>query len=410
MDSGDEVEVELTLIDESGRRIDTAPADIGIGALRLWNWQVHPISTPQDMFADMDGYLVKINYELRLEPGFPAMAWFEIGFDFGDEESDPVTVLDALPHATLAQQGATSYALNQYLNLVPYGDGPLTHAHLPATTSTVDVFGIGSQEARWRHSSDSRNGVRPGSHVAWVVLMVPAGTTEQRVEVSARYDLRTGGDVDYWPTQRPGVFRLRLVDLPIGCMVFEPAVSTEAARTAVERSPRVFISYAHEDLEHKAQARHFGNLLIKCGINVHIDQWEPSQRKDWHLWAIHQIQEADFVLILASPTCKAVGDGAVEPNRNRGMQSETAILRELQQQDREQWGPKLLPVVLPGESVENLPLYLQPRTMDHYEVEELTEEGVEDLLRALTRTPRFIRPALGVPTVGAAHTLSTTEF
>lgn len=384
MGSGNEVEVELTLIDEGGRRIDTAPADIGIGALRLRNWQVHPISTPQDMFDNMDGYLVKINYELRLEPGSPMMTWFEIGFGFGDEESDPVMVLDALPHTTPAPQGATSYVLNQYLNLVPHGDGSLTHAHLPATTSTVDVFGIGGQEARWRHSSDSRNGVRPGSHVAWVVLMVPAGITEQRVEVSARYDLRTGGDVDYLPTQRPSVFRLRLVDLPIDCTVFEPSLSTEAARTVVEHRPRVFISYAHEDPEHKAQAHHFGDLLLRCGIDAHMDQWEAPKRKDWHLWAIRQIKAADFVLILASPTCKAVGDGAGEPNRNRGMESETAILRELLQQDREQWGPKLLPVVLPGESVENLPLYLQPRTMDHYEVEELTEEGIEDLLRALT--------------------------
>jgi hypothetical protein len=99
------------------------------------------------------------------------------------------------------------------------------------------------------------------------------------------------------------------------------------------------------------------------------------------------VQRADFVIVVASPLCRVVGDGLVSGRSNLGGQSEMALLRELLHSDRETWTRKLLPVVLPGHTVDDIPRFLQGRTADHYRIADFSEAGAEDLLRVLTARP-----------------------
>jgi hypothetical protein len=55
---------------------------------------------------------------------------------------------------------------------------------------------------------------------------------------------------------------------------------------------------------------------------------------------------------------------------------------------------KLLPVVLPGRSVDEIPVFLQPQTADHYLITEWSKAGAEDLLRTITGQPSYIRPPM----------------
>jgi hypothetical protein len=80
---------------------------------------------------------------------------------------------------------------------------------------------------------------------------------------------------------------------------------------------------------------------------------------------------------------------------NRGVQSEAAVLRDLLHGDRSTWLPKLLPVLLPGHGVEEIPYFLQPCTANHYKVEEISAQGIEEVLRVITGRPDRVRPALG---------------
>lgn len=168
-------------------------------------------------------------------------------------------------------------------------------------------------------------------------------------------------------------------------LVCRPAVS----------GPKVFISYAHEDEGHKKTVRALAELLVRNGIDAGLDQWAGAGRQDWQAWATRLISQAAFVLIIASPAYRRVGDGLVKTNENRGAQAESATIRDLLHQDRHTWTAKLLPVVLPGRSIDDIPLFLQPYCADRYHVTELSDAGVEDLLRALTGQPRYLRPALG---------------
>lgn len=151
--------------------------------------------------------------------------------------------------------------------------------------------------------------------------------------------------------------------------------------------PDVFVSYIHDSEDHKKDVRVFADLLREQGFNVHLDQYYPDVRRDWYQWMLNRVPTADHVIVIASPMCRIVGDAAGDPAQNLGGRSEMAMLRELLHSDRASWTRKMLPVVLPGRSVDDIPLFLQPRTMDHYLVRSLTAEGLKPVLDVLNAAP-----------------------
>jgi hypothetical protein len=159
--------------------------------------------------------------------------------------------------------------------------------------------------------------------------------------------------------------------------------------------PRVFVSYAHENAEHIAQVLRFCRLLRGNGIDAWLDRYDSNERRDWYAWYLNQVTGADYVLIVASPGYHAAGDGNGPATSRRGVQTEAAHLRDLLHADRPTWIRRLLPVVLPGRSVHEIPLFLQPSCADHYVITELTTAGITGLLRTLTRQPVHPPPDLG---------------
>lgn len=163
-----------------------------------------------------------------------------------------------------------------------------------------------------------------------------------------------------------------------------------------DRRPRVFISYAHDSDRHREQVRRFAHLLRgDGGIDVRLDEWDTHLRRDWSAWMIDQLQHADFVLVVASPAYKRRAEGQAEAADGRGVQFEAALLRDLLTMDRPTWVPKVLPVLLPGRSIDEIPIFLQPYSASRYEVRTFTIDGVDELYRVITRQPRHPLPGLG---------------
>ncbi|MEU7785621.1 SEFIR domain-containing protein [Amycolatopsis sp. NPDC049159] len=160
--------------------------------------------------------------------------------------------------------------------------------------------------------------------------------------------------------------------------------------------PKAFVSYIHDSPQHCDAVREFSTFLrSEQGIDVILDQWASDQRQDWQAWATKNILESDFVIVVASEGYQRVGDGYGPNDRNLGGQAEAATLRNLLQGDRQDWTRKLLPVILPGHSVHEIPQFLSAHTNDHYPVTSFTPEGADSLLRHITRQPRHPLPPLG---------------
>lgn len=98
-----------------------------------------------------------------------------------------------------------------------------------------------------------------------------------------------------------------------------------------------------------------------------------------------EVREADFVLAIASAAYCRRAEGLAEPDEGRGVQFEAALIREEMYRDRQAGIEKFLPVLLPGASREDIPAFLGPTTATSYRVTEMTPQGVEQLLRVLTR-------------------------
>jgi hypothetical protein len=161
----------------------------------------------------------------------------------------------------------------------------------------------------------------------------------------------------------------------------------------VPRSPRVFISYAHEqDLDgHRQRALDLAQSLRTRGIRAEIDQYYEHKSIYWPRWMIDEVRQAEYVLCLASPGYKqrveAKGDRAV----GRGARWEGAIITEQLYESVGAHENKFIAVVMEGCYAADIPDVLQPLGRTHYRL----PRDDEALYRLLTDQPQVLPLPLG---------------
>lgn len=158
---------------------------------------------------------------------------------------------------------------------------------------------------------------------------------------------------------------------------------------------RVFISYAHDHPEHEALVRELWVFLRACGIDARLDLAAAQDRVDWAAWMTREARDADRVLVIASPAYKRRAEGDAGPDEGRGVQFEARLIRDLFYADQDAGIHRFVPVVLPGGSAGDIPLWLAPASASHYRVSEFTVAGADSLLRMLTGQPAVLVPELG---------------
>lgn len=157
---------------------------------------------------------------------------------------------------------------------------------------------------------------------------------------------------------------------------------------------RVFISYAHESERHKEDVLDLWVFLRTYGIDAQLDREAAARRRNWPIWIEQEIRRSDFVLVVLSGTYRQRAEDAEAPGAGRGVKYETHVLSSLLYQDLPTWLPKILPVVLPGGSADDIPNYLLVAGTC-YRITSFTVDGAEELLRVLTDQPATVEPALG---------------
>ena len=100
-------------------------------------------------------------------------------------------------------------------------------------------------------------------------------------------------------------------------------------------------------------------------------------------------------MVVASPEYRRRAEGDAGPDEGRGVQWEARLIRDRFYADQDAGLQLVLPVVLPGCSADDLPLWLAPASATHYQVAGYTVAGAEALLRVLTGQPLEIEPGLG---------------
>jgi hypothetical protein len=168
-------------------------------------------------------------------------------------------------------------------------------------------------------------------------------------------------------------------------------------------APRVFISYAHDSVEHEQSVAEFWVFLRRCGVDARLDVFAAQFPQDWPLWMEAELTQADFVLMIASPAYRRRSGAEAAPTDGRGAQWESRLLRDEFYRDQTAARNRILPVVLPGRSADELPTWVGP-SQTHFTVTDFSPDGAEPLLRYLTGQTR------PMPPIGDVVTFDQTPF
>lgn len=152
--------------------------------------------------------------------------------------------------------------------------------------------------------------------------------------------------------------------------------------------PRVFVSYSHDSLEHASAVHALCEHLRSHAVDVVFDGYTAPPAEGWYEWSEKQIDDADTVLVICTPTYRRRFEGKEEPVKGLGASWEARKLRRLLVQERG-LSAKLVLVLLPGHSVECIPEIL----WEHHRVEYRDGSGPDELLMSILGLPRTMRRA-----------------
>lgn len=151
---------------------------------------------------------------------------------------------------------------------------------------------------------------------------------------------------------------------------------------------RVFISYSHDSEEHRTFVRGISDRLRQEGLNCLIDQYIngfPSE--GWQRWMEKQIENADFVLLVCTPSYLQRFRGEARKG-GRGVTFEGVVISQTLY-DHYYRNTKFIPVIPDDGSFEHVPLPLKSYTCYTLPCE------YDQLYRVLTGQAEYIAPPIG---------------
>ena len=156
------------------------------------------------------------------------------------------------------------------------------------------------------------------------------------------------------------------------------------------RPPTVFISYSHDSPEHADRVLALSDHLRADGIDCILDQYEDSPPEGFPRWMDRHIRDADYVLMICTPTYFRRVMGEEEPGKGHGVAWESTLIYQYIYNAGTS-NTRFIPVLLEGanESDYTHPMARSEALPSH------TKEGYEDLYRRLTGQPLTPKPALG---------------
>lgn len=173
-------------------------------------------------------------------------------------------------------------------------------------------------------------------------------------------------------------------------VLIDASMPEEVISQELEEPTRVFISYSHDSDLHRKRVRELSERLRTEGVDCMIDQYVANPpNNSWPRWMMDQIEEADFVLVVATDIYNRRFRGKEEPGKGFGAQWEGAIItQEIYEEGGGQH--KFIPVIFEDSDAQHIPLPLRGATRYNVTV----DERYDDLYYYVTHQPPY-KPPLG---------------
>lgn len=102
------------------------------------------------------------------------------------------------------------------------------------------------------------------------------------------------------------------------------------------------------------------------------------------------IRASAMLISQAISAYRTRAEGVLPAGAGDGVAGEAAFLRDRLAYDRETWQRRILPVVLPGGSVDEIPLFLSPYSSTRYEITAFSHDAAAALLGVLGLSEPFM--------------------
>jgi hypothetical protein len=158
----------------------------------------------------------------------------------------------------------------------------------------------------------------------------------------------------------------------------------------METPPRVFISYSHDSVEHERAVLELATRLRGDNVDAWIDQFEPAPVQGWPRWMEHEIDRADFVLLVCTETYLNRVMMRAEVGKGLGALWEGNLVYQYLY-DAGTVNSKFIPILPPRGKSEHIPMPL--RGAQRYSP--FLDDGYNALYRRLTDQPAVSVPPLG---------------
>lgn len=152
---------------------------------------------------------------------------------------------------------------------------------------------------------------------------------------------------------------------------------------------KVFISYSHDSEKHQQNILELADRLRDEGIDCIIDQYEASPYEGWVRWAINQVEEAKFVLIVCTQQYNRLFLGKEETLEGKAVNWQGAIITQ-SIYDSQSNHTKFIPIAFSAQDFIHIPIIL--RSAKAYAI----DTDYEQLYRRLTNQFATPMPELGV--------------
>ena len=153
-------------------------------------------------------------------------------------------------------------------------------------------------------------------------------------------------------------------------------------------SSQVFISYSHDNNEHKNWVLQLATRLRHNGVDVILDQWNLKLGQDLASFMEKGLSESQRVLCVCSEIYVQKAN-----KRTSGVGYEKQIMTaELMENLNTDW---IIPIIKNNDSSNKVPLFLKGRLYISFENDILHESKYEELLRDLLSEPVLPIPPLG---------------
>lgn len=153
--------------------------------------------------------------------------------------------------------------------------------------------------------------------------------------------------------------------------------------------PKIFISYSWDSPDHQAWVLRLANHLVNNGVDVVLDQYELKLGANLTHFMEQAVTKVDKVLLILTENYKIKAE-----ERQGGVGYEYSIINaEWYRQQAS--NTKFIPILRGKDTATSMPVFVHAFVYLSMQDDSQFEAQVEDLLRAIYKQPKVVKPPLG---------------